>query len=85
MEIHNPVPDSFDENQSLQVIREMIAVSQKKFQNHGILFILWGCFVFCLCSKLSVTKLVTISDKYNRICSYAIGIFVLSYTMFGSK
>jgi hypothetical protein len=38
--LHNS--DSFDENQSLQVIREMIHVSQKKLKNDGILFILWG-------------------------------------------
>jgi hypothetical protein len=38
--------DSFDENQSLQVIKEMIKVSQKKLKNDGILFILWGWISF---------------------------------------
>lgn len=38
--------DSFDENQSLQVIREMIQVSQKKLKNDGVLFILWGWIIF---------------------------------------
>jgi hypothetical protein len=32
----------FDENQSLQVIRQMIEVSHKRIRNDGILFILWG-------------------------------------------
>ncbi|HPR61179.1 MAG TPA: hypothetical protein PLF35_09545 [Prolixibacteraceae bacterium] len=32
----------FDEKQSLQVIREMIKVSQKQIQSDGILLILWG-------------------------------------------
>jgi len=38
--------DSFDENQSLQVIKEMIQVSQKKLKNDGVLFILWGWIIF---------------------------------------
>jgi hypothetical protein len=38
--------DAFDENQSLQVIKEMIQVSQKKLKNDGILFILWGWISF---------------------------------------
>ena len=37
---------SFDEQQSLQVIQEMIQVSQKKLKNDGILFILWGWLMF---------------------------------------
>ena len=46
METLNTVPESFDESKSLQVIREMIGVSQKKLQNDGILFILWGWLMF---------------------------------------
>lgn len=34
--------ESFDENQSLQVIREMIQVAQNKMRNDGILLIVWG-------------------------------------------
>ena len=34
--------ESFDEIQSLQVIREMILLSQKKIKNDGILLIVWG-------------------------------------------
>lgn len=46
METEQPNPDSFDENQSLKVIREMIQVSQKKLRNDGILFLLWGWISF---------------------------------------
>lgn len=34
--------ETFDEAQSLKVIREMIQVSQKKLRNDGILLIVWG-------------------------------------------
>ena len=34
--------DMLNEEQSLQVIRQMIEVSQRKLKNDGILFILWG-------------------------------------------
>lgn len=34
--------EPFNEKQSLQVIREMIKLSQKKIRNDGILFIVWG-------------------------------------------
>ena len=46
METEEPNSDSIDEKQSLQVIREMIQVSQKKLRNDGILFILWGWISF---------------------------------------
>lgn len=46
METIRQSSDSFDENQSLQVIKEMIKVSQKKLKNDGILFILWGWISF---------------------------------------
>ena len=37
---------SFNENQSIEVIKEMIMVSQRKLKNDGILFILWGWVMF---------------------------------------
>jgi hypothetical protein len=46
METEAPNSDFIDEQQSLQVIREMIQVSQKKIRNDGILFILWGWISF---------------------------------------
>jgi hypothetical protein len=42
METNSENAEMFDERQSLQVIHEMIQVSQKKLKNDGILFILWG-------------------------------------------
>lgn len=38
--------DSFNEDQSLRVIKEMLHVSQKKINEDGILFILWGWLWF---------------------------------------
>ena len=46
METEEQNPDSIDEKQSLQVIRAMIEVSQKKLRNDGILFIVWGWISF---------------------------------------
>ena len=34
--------EQFDERQSLQVIQEMIQLSQRKIKNNGILLIVWG-------------------------------------------
>ena len=42
MEPTNSDSEIFDEKQSLQVIREMIQVSQKKLRSDGILLIVWG-------------------------------------------
>jgi hypothetical protein len=42
MEPSAPNTESFDEKQSIQVIREMIQLSQKKIRNDGILLIVWG-------------------------------------------
>lgn len=46
METSNATTEKFDESQSIQVIREMIQVSQKKIKDDGILFILWGWLWF---------------------------------------
>ena len=46
METTNSNSESFTENQSLEVIREMLKVSQKKLKNDGILLIVWGWILF---------------------------------------
>ena len=46
METTQTNSDLFDEQQSIQVIREMIQVSQRKLKNDRILFILWGWVMF---------------------------------------
>lgn len=38
--------NSFGEDQSIQVIKEMIQVSQKKLKNDGVLFLVWGWIMF---------------------------------------
>lgn len=40
------ISDSFDENQSIHIIKEMIQVSQKKLKNDGVLFLVWGWIMF---------------------------------------
>ena len=42
MEINKSNSESFDEIQSLRVIKEMIHVSKKKIKSDGILLIVWG-------------------------------------------
>jgi len=42
MEPINSDSEIFDEKQSLQVIREMIQLSQKKLRSDGILLLVWG-------------------------------------------
>lgn len=46
MEAHQDIESTFDEQQSLQVIKEMVQVSRKKLKSDGILFILWGWISF---------------------------------------
>jgi hypothetical protein len=46
MNAENQVAGSFNEEQSLQLIREMIRTSQKRLRNDGILFIVWGWINF---------------------------------------
>ena len=46
MDTDKTASGSFDENQSLRVIREMIEVSRNNLRNDGILFILWGWIFF---------------------------------------
>ena len=38
-------PEQFDEEQSLQVIKEMIEVARNKMRHDGILLIVWGWFL----------------------------------------
>lgn len=40
--MENSKSQEFDEKQSMQLIREMLQVSKRKFQSDGILFIIWG-------------------------------------------
>ncbi len=46
MDTNKKTSDSFDETQSLLVIKEMIQVSKNKLKQDGILFIVWGWVLF---------------------------------------
>lgn len=46
MDTNKNSSDSFNETQSLLVIKEMIQVSKNKFKRDGILFIVWGWILF---------------------------------------
>ena len=77
--------DSFDENQSLQVIKQMIQVSQKKLKNDGILFILWGWISFLTYMFEYIVMSVPHTYQVTAVKGYismTLGIFGISYTIF---
>lgn len=86
METEQPNSDSFDENQSIKVIREMIQVSQKKLRNDGILFILWGWISFI--NYFFFTYLTSVCITTHQIMQFVIPmrtllpIFGLAYTVY---
>jgi len=72
--------DSFDENQSLQVIKEMIQVSQKKLKNDGVLFILWGWIIFYnYISWYVINEIVTTYQIYMGFEYFAKGLVVFAF------
>jgi hypothetical protein len=77
--------DSFDENQSLQVIKEMIKVSQKKLKNDGILFILWGWILFYGGINGYIVREVVLTYNFQRILDKSgtvFGLFALAFTIY---
>jgi hypothetical protein len=77
--------DSFDENQSIRLIQEMIQVSRKKLKNDGILFILWGWISFI--TYLLEYSMQTIPHTYEisiakGYITLALAILGLSYTLY---
>lgn len=78
--------DLIDENQSLQVIREMIQVSQKKLRNDGILFILWGWISFINYFFLeNLTRLFFISHQITQVVRslrVILPVFGFAYTLY---
>lgn len=60
-------PESFDEDRSLQVIRDMIEVSRNNLRNDGILFILWGWIFFV---SVFIRFLLKILVTTREIVSY---------------
>ena len=85
METNQPNSDPFDERQSLQVIREMIEVSQRKLKNDGILFILWGWLMFyTYISSYLLQKTVT-TFQLRKIFEYSgnvMGLLAIAFTIY---
>ena len=77
--------NSFNENQSLQVIKEMIAVSQKKLKNNGILFILWGWTMFYVNIAEFIKQKIILTFQVKKMLNYSgivLPIFALGFTIF---
>jgi hypothetical protein len=85
MDTMQPNSDYFDENQSLQVIREMIQVSQKKLKNDGILFILWGWLMFYNYISIFILEKIIITYQIKKILDYfgtVIGISAIAFSIY---
>jgi len=85
MEENDKVLDSFDEKQSIQVIKEMIQVSQKRFKNDGILFLLWGWLMFFSYAFDYIMYNVVMTRQMERISDnlrFAITIIAIVYTLY---
>ncbi len=85
METKQPNSDSFDESQSIQVIREMIQVSQKKLNHDGILFILWGWTMFYVNIFGFIERKVVFKFQIQKALNFLgimLGIFALGYSIY---
>jgi hypothetical protein len=85
METIQPNSDSFDESQSIKVIREMIQVSQKKLKNDGILFVLWGWTMFYSNLVGFIERKAVLTFQIKRILDFAgtvLGIFALGFSIY---
>jgi len=69
MDATNKESNIIDENQSLTVIKEMIAVSRIKLRQDGILFIVWGWVLFYVSFSGFITRSIVLSYQMNRIIS----------------
>ena len=85
METKQTNADSFDERQSLQVIKEMIQVSQKKLKTDGILLIIWGyaMSISYLCNYLNdILFLPHAIHKILKFTDPVLPLIALIYTIF---
>lgn len=85
MNLNQSKSDFFNEEQSLQVIREMIQVSHRKLKNDGILFILWGwiMFVSYIVNYLESKMITTFQlQKILNFSGIALVLFGLAYTLY---
>jgi hypothetical protein len=80
-----PNSESFDESQSIQVIREMIQVSQKKLKNDGILFVLWGWIAFYGNITGYIVREFVLTYQFHRILDksgYVLGLLAFAFTIY---
>jgi hypothetical protein len=91
METKKQDQDSFDENQSIQVIKEMIQVSRKKLRNDGVLFILWGWIMFLHYFTLFLLRKIVLTHQLSLILNYLIsglligGLLVTIYYIYRQR
>jgi hypothetical protein len=85
METKQPNLESFDESQSLQVIREMIQVSQKKLKNDGILFILWGWTMFYVSIGGFIERKIVLTFEIHKmlvVTGIVLGLSALVFSIY---
>ncbi len=86
METTKSNSETFDENESLQIIKEMIQVSQNKLKNDGILLIIWGWIFFITYFFLNyLTGVYKISDQiilFVRILRIVLPLSGLTYSLY---
>lgn len=85
METAQQTSDPFDENQSFQVVKEMIQISQKKLKNDGVLFILWGWVMFYSGLSGYIVREVLLSHRFERflgVFGKVFGLLVVAYTVY---
>ena len=69
--------DKFDESQSLQLIQEMLQVSQRKLKKDGVLLILWGWIMTLHYLVIYILGKANPSYQVNRTFKYLVIGFVL--------
>jgi len=70
MDTTNEESNIIDENQSITVIKEMIAVSRIKLRQDGILFIVWGWVLFYVSFSGYLTGSLVMTYQIHKVLSY---------------
>ena len=76
MKISDTHSPSFDEEQSLQVIKEMIQVSRQKLKSDGILFILWGWIMFIHYFILYAVRAFLLTNRLTKNLNLLVSILI---------
>ncbi|HEX2934842.1 MAG TPA: hypothetical protein VHO72_05775 [Bacteroidales bacterium] len=74
--------ESFTESQSLEVIREMLKVSQKKLKNDGILLIVWGWILFINYAAMFLAWKVVMTYQLSNLLKYSTAGLVVAGVIF---